>query len=324
MNNDIAVILDNVPSYITQSNMAREMNADAAAGISTGFPPSIRIKNGKFRLVDGAGEETAIKAADLKDGEFLDMVVLRAKPGMNKVWYAKAYDPAAEASAPDCMSYDGIKPDSSAVSPQCETCAGCAQNAWGSGRNQSGQPTKGKACSDNKILAVLYKGGVYQFKIPPASLKNWAVFVKNLSTRDCPLGAVIVYAGFDEESDFSILTFNIGGFVPEQAIPKLMTYIKSPEVDEIIVPVGQPAPAAQVAAPAPKPEPKKAAEPVVEVDDIFGDTAMAEPEPEPEPEVEKPAPKKRAAKKKPVEEVVVEAVESDVPSDADIAASLGL
>jgi hypothetical protein len=315
-NKDLA-ILENIPAHIMQSDMAREMNADAADGISTGFPPSIRIKNGKFQLVDGAGEATPVKAKDLKEGEFLDIVVLRAKPGMSKVWYAKAYDPSAEASAPDCSSSDGIKPNSDSPSPQCETCAGCDQNAWGSGRNQQGQPTKGKACSDNKILAVLYKVGVYQIKIPPASLKNWAVFVKNLSSRDCPLGAVIVHVGFDEESDFSILTFGVGGFVPEQAIPKLMKYVTSPEVNEIITPVAQPA---QVAAPTPKPEPK--VEPVVEVDDIFGDSGGTE-TPEPEPVVEKPAPKKRAPKKKPVvEEVVVEA--SDVPSDDEIAASLGL
>ena len=99
---DIALVPENVPDYIRNNSLAREMNAEATEGISTGFPPSIRIKNGKFRLVDGAGEETVLKAKDLvvnDDGQFLPIVVLRAKKGLTKVWYAKPYDPNAESSA---------------------------------------------------------------------------------------------------------------------------------------------------------------------------------------------------------------------------------
>ena len=271
MSNEIAIVPENIPAHILNSNMAREMNADAGSGISTGFPPSIRLKNGKFRLVDGAGEETVLKAADLKDLQYLDFVVLRSKPGLNKVWYAKAYDPNAEASAPDCYSVDGVKPAADSPSPQCTNCATCPMNAWGSGRNQNNEATKGKACADNKINAVLYKGGVYQFKIPPASLKNWAVFVKNLSSRDVPLGAVIVYAAFDEDSDFSVLTFRVGDFVPEAAFPKLMEYVNSPEVDEIINAAVITAPAVPADAPA-KPV-ADAPAPATE-EDIFGGAAV--------------------------------------------------
>jgi len=276
---DVAIVPENIPAYLATAGLAREMNADAAAGISTGFPPSIRIKNGKFRLVDGAGEEEIVKPSQLVEGQFLDMVVLRAKPGLNKVWYAKPYDPSAEASAPDCFSLDGIKPDPSVQAPQCANCASCPQNAWGSGRNQAGEATKGKACNDNKILAVLYKGGVYQFKIPPASLKNWAVFVKNLSARDVPLGGVVIYVSFDDDSDFSVLKFRVGGFIPEAAIPKLMEYVSSPEVAEIVqptVPANPPAnqPGREVEH---KPEPTP---PPVDVADVFGeDKPQSEPTP---------------------------------------------
>jgi hypothetical protein len=282
MSHDIALVPDNVPAHVMNAGLAREMNADAAAGISGGYPPSIRLKNGKFRLVDGAGEETILNAKDLDVDERgilnLPVVVLRAKAGLNKVWYAKAYDPAAEATAPDCSSSDGVKPDSDITEPQCATCAGCPQNAWGSGRNQNGEATKGKACSDNKILAVLYKGGVYQFKIPPASLKNFLVFVKNLSARDIPLGHAVVYAAFVEDADFQQLTFRVGQFIPEAAIPKLMGYVGSPEVEEIINPTNAPAaPAKQTAA-----VPERT-EPTASTADLFGEGG------EKTAEVEKPA-----------------------------------
>jgi hypothetical protein len=264
------------------------------------------LKNGKFRLVDGAGEETVLKAADLKELQYLDFVVLRSKPGLSKVWYAKAYDPSAEASAPDCSSDDGIKPNADSPSPQCTNCATCPMNAWGSGRNQNNEPTKGKSCADNKINAVLYKGGVYQFKIPPASLKNWAVFVKNLSARDVPLGAVICYAAFDEESDFSVLTFRVGDFVPEGAFPKLMEYVNSPEVDEVITPKTVTPPAVGHNT---DPLPNKAETPVdVKEDDIFGGATVEETAPATtEAPVTKPATTRAAAGEPTMKELRAEA-----------------
>jgi hypothetical protein len=347
MSNEIALVPDHIPAHVINAGAAREMNADAAAGISGGFPPSIRMKNGKFRLVDGAGEETVLKIADLDEGINLPIVVLRAKAGLNKIWYAKAYDPAAEPASPDCMSLDGVNPDPSIAEPQCATCAGCPQNAWGSGRNQNGEPTKGKGCSDNKILAVLYKGGVYQFKIPPASLKNWAVFVKNLSARDIPLGHVVVYAAFVEDADFQQLTFRVG---------KLMEYVSSPETEEIVNPQALPTTPA-VTAPA-TPEPPATAA------DLFGGETKTEPAPaetatEPAPTLGEPTMKDLRAQAKALgmkgytkldrvslEDAIFEANEaqeeakttapvetappageeaaSGVPSDADIAASLGL
>jgi len=214
------------------------MNADALMGISTGFPASIRIKSSKFRLVDGNGEEAILKSADLAEGEYLPVIVLAAKPGLNKVYYKSAYDPnQTEALQPDCFSNDGVTPDASVERPMHSNCATCPKNAFGSGVNAAGQPTKGKACSDNKILAVLYKGGVYQFKIPPASLKNWGVFVKNLTARGIPLGHVVAYVGFDEKADYSVLVFRVGDFVPEAKIPKLMSFVDSPEVLDITNPV---------------------------------------------------------------------------------------
>ena len=303
-----------VPSYVVAADLARTMNADALAGISTGFPASIRIKASKFRLVDGGGEETILKPADLAEGEYLPIIVLAAKPGLNKVYYKSAYDPnQAEALAPDCFSNDGERPDPSVTHPMCSVCATCTKNAFGSDVNQSGQPTKGKACSDNKILAVLYKGSVYQFKIPPASLKNWGVFVKNLSSRGIPVGHVIAYVGFDEKADYSVLVFRVGDFVPEAKIPKLMDFVHSPEVLDIISPtLGAPAPVAAKPVEPVRPVEPVAAKPGAAVASAFGDDEEEE-KPKPKPRAVKPAPKK-----------VEEDDDSDVVSDDEISKLLDL
>jgi hypothetical protein len=236
----LAQIPQNIPSYaVVPIDKVREMNAAAVQGISTGFPPSIRIKGSKFRIVDGNGEENVLKASDLAENEFLPIVILAARPGLHKQFYAAAYDPnQTEAFAPDCFSTDGITPDASVAKPVCGTCAGCPNNAFGSGRNQAGQPTKGKACADSKILAVAYKGLVYMFKIPPASLKNFGVYVKNLTTRGIPLGNVLTYVGFDDNADYSMFQFRVGGWVPEAALERIMALAQSQEVQDIIKPVG--------------------------------------------------------------------------------------
>lgn len=302
-----------VPEYAIATDLARTMNADALAGISTGFPASIRIKSSKFRLVDGNGEETILKSGDLADGEYLPIIVLAAKPGLNKVYYAQAYDPnQTEALQPDCFSNDGERPDPSVAKPMHSICATCPKNAFGSGVNAAGQPTKGKACSDNKILAVLYKGEVYQFKIPPASLKNWGVFVKRLSARGIPVGHVVAYVGFDENADYSVLVFRVGDFVPEAKIPKLMDFVDSPEVHDIIAPtLGAPAAAKQE----PKEEP--AIEPVAKnsgsaAADALGGDDEEEVEEKPKPKAVKPAPKK------------AEKEEEEVVSDDEISKLLDL
>jgi hypothetical protein len=248
MSTELVQIPKDIPNYAVAINEAKAMNADALAGISTGFPPSIRIKRNGFRIVDGNGDETNLKPADLAQGEYLDVVVLAAKPGLNKVYYAEAYDPnQSEAKSPDCFSLDGSKPDASVGQPINPVCATCPMNAFGSGRNAAGQPTKGKACSDNKILAVFRKGSVYQFKIPPASLKNFGLYVKNLTNRGVPLGNVVTYVGFDDAADYSVLQFRVGAFVPQSATETLLAVSRSQEVADITRRDGEPASSAQTA-----------------------------------------------------------------------------
>jgi len=317
----IAQIPQNIPAHVVSLEQARVMNADAIQGISTGFPPSIRIKGSKFRIVDGNGEENVLKATDLADSEFLPIVILAAKPGLHKTFYAAAYDPnQTEAVAPDCFSMDGTVPDPSVAKPVCGTCAGCPNNAFGSGRNQSGQATKGKACSDNKILAVAYKGGVYQFKIPPASLKNFGVYVKNLTTRGVPLGNVMTYVGFDDNADYSVFQFRVGGWIPENAMERLMALARSQEVQDIIHPVGfnaapvapkQVEEKAKVEEPPPAEKPPETAAAVVQQETASPRRGR--------PKKEEPAPAAVAAA---AAAAVVEA--PALPSDDEIKKALGL
>lgn len=313
MSTDLVQIPKDIPNYAVAVNEAKVMNADALAGISTGFPPSIRIKRNGFRIVDGNGEETNLKPAELANGEYLDIVILAAKPGLNKVYYEAAYDPnQVEASAPDCWSLDGVKPDASITKPVNPVCGTCPKNAFGSGRNAAGQPTKGKACSDNKILAVFRKGSVYSFKIPPASLKNFGLYVKNLTNRGVPIGNVITYVGFDDDADYSVLQFRVGAFIPESAKEALLHLIASQEVKDITNPT------AFVALPPPKTD--------AEVDKTQPDPAQPDPLAtlKASPQAEAPAPAKRGRRPNNPPEQAAPTATAAVMSDEEISKALGL
>jgi len=272
-----------VPAYILNPELAKLANEEAAAGISTGAPPRIKLAGKQFTLVDGSGNEIPVKPGDMFAGPdknlYMPVIVLRAKKEIQKAWYAKKFNPNDEnREAPDCFSNDGVRPDASCRAIQCDSCANCPMNAFGSGKDQNGNPTAGKACSDNKILAVFVpKAGVHKFKLPPASLKNWGIYVKNLTARGIPVGNVKTLLGFDLAATFPVVTFQFGGFVPENLIPKLAEMAQSLEAEEIVnekiinsthAPAAAPAPVQKPAAAAKPKAVEKKPEPVVVADDL--------------------------------------------------------
>lgn len=259
MKENNAMVPAEIPAYALTTEMSEGFAAmfdDLMFGLSAGAPPQIRCKQGRFRLVVG-GEETPILPKELAEGEFLPLIILGAKRAFSKAYYASAYDPAADAAAPDCWSDDAEKPDASVAKPVCTTCAACPMNAFGSGRNQNGQPTDGKACRDTKKLAVLYKGDVYELSIPPSSLKPFAVYMKTLQGRMVSPGNVITFLGLDQTSETQKYTFKVGAFVPEAKIADLAELAQSMEVKTITQPSARPV-AAKPAAPAPAPTPAPA------------------------------------------------------------------
>lgn len=313
MSKELAIFND-IPEY-AMTKVAPEAFADLLGGLSVGSVPSIRIKNGKFRTVIG-GEEKVIPSKNLAEGEFLPVIILKAKKALSKTYYATAYDPANEPEAPDCWSLDGERPDKQVKKPVCDTCATCPMNAFGSGRNQNGEPTKGKACTDNKVMAVAYAGSVYQMKIPPASLKGFGAYIRLLMSKNVTPGNVVTYVGLDEDADFPVLTFHPGMFVPANKLEVLAELAESQEVNDIIHPVFS---VQAPALPAPEKTSKGGADPLGDGDD------------EPEEPAKKSPAKKAPAKKAPAkkdpepEETDEESDEDDggVPSDDELNALLG-
>ena len=255
------------------AHLAARVGAPSALALSltggisstTGGFPRISIKGSRFRIIEG-DTETVL------DQTFLDVVVVGANPRLSKQWYAKAWTPDSEPSAPDCFSLDGIGPDPESTSPQNDLCASCPQNAWGSKITPQGQQIK--ACADQKRLAVVAAddagGPVYLLLVTPAALKGLNQYQKELSMRGIPPEIVKTKVSFDTDASFPKLKFSFAGFLDESTQTAVDELFGSDSVKEITgeavtKPVAIPAPVAKPLAVTVKPAPAPKPEPVAEV-----------------------------------------------------------
>jgi hypothetical protein len=257
------------PSYVPALFNTKSVNDEFMAGLPQGGGfPRIGLSGKQFvRHIDGTPE---VITGSFTDGggnavtvplNQLKVVIVRGKAAIDKTYYVEKYNPnQSEAKSPDCFSRDGLRPDPTSTVKQCDTCAQCAQNQFGSGTDANGNATKGKACSDTKMLAVFCAGGVFGFKIPSASLKNFNAYLKTLAGYGLTPPAVITTIGFDPTSTYSILTFSYDGVLDEAQMAKIAQLRETQEVADICdttpnlaAPVAPAAPASPAPSPAPSP-----------------------------------------------------------------------
>lgn len=304
----MAMLADSCPDLISVSN-------EMMGGLTVSAPPTISTKGTRFVLkVDGKEE--------VIDASSINVVVLKSRPGLTKKYYVNKYVPGQEPQAPDCSSTDGIKPDGGDLR-QHPTCAGCPQNVFGTSTAADGSAGKGKACTDAKTLAVLYKGGIYQLNIPPMSLKNFGGYCKLLASRDLFVPAVMTRVSFDPAQSFAVFLFDYAGTLDEKSVRAVVEKIHSRETAEIINGMGGNTTPA-LAAPAPKPALPAPPEPVAPVSVSVGledDGEANFPDPPKAAEVAKP---KAPAKPKAAPTPAQAAATTAAPSQAELADELGL
>lgn len=192
-----------------------DLNVAAEEFASAKFPV-ISTKGGRF-TVKREGTKTLITREKVRPTDpdepasYIDMVVLNLQK--SKTFYIEGYSEGSE-EKPDCTSADGLVPDVGVKAAQCSTCALCPHNAWGSGVNDKGEATKGKACSDVLRLAVASPANLddaFMLRVPPASLKNFAEVSKWLTSKRIPVNGAVIRISFDMEKT-GVMTFQaIGG-----------------------------------------------------------------------------------------------------------------
>lgn len=235
MSNELAMI--KLPAHLqalAANTALASINVNATKGISVGGWPRISIKGGYFRLKDPQGPEVVVQ------DRHLDIVLVSVNPhGLSKIYYEGSYDPNGDELAPACYSDNGVGPSSRAAKPQCSTCAACPHNVWGSRVTPAGAQVK--ACSDVKKVAVLIadntSGPVFEFRIPAASLSNFAAYIRGLDAAGIPAASIITRVTFDTSSDFPKLLFaplpvaqGASPYITAEMLADVMEVINSEEV----------------------------------------------------------------------------------------------
>jgi len=244
-----------IPAYLAnRMGQPSKLAQDIAGGLGGGESfPRISIKGSRFRIVED-GTETVLNSTTL------DVITVGANPRLSKTWYAKAWTPDAEPSAPDCFSLDGVGPNPDSTNPQNDLCASCPHNAWGSKLGLQGQPLK--ACADQKRMAVVAAddptGPIYLLQVTAAALKGLQAYQKSLTMRGIAPETVRTRISFDTDASFPKLTFSLVGFIDEELVETISEIANSDKVLEI---TGQKSirPAAAIPAAAPKAAPVRPA-----------------------------------------------------------------
>jgi len=305
----------NVPAFARNNTLSETAMALTGGGSGAAAGKRISIKGGVFRLMDNGKEVAAI------EDRHLDVIIVKAAPKVSRQYYAGAYDKDAAASAPDCTSNDGERPDASAKNKQSETCLSCPQNQAGSGTGNS------RACRYQQRLAVVLandmEGSVMQMVLPATSIFGKAEgdkhplqsFARYLAAQNPPINPeqIVTRMKFDTKSESPKLHFAPTRWLTDDEYETIKDQADSDDAKKAVTSAATQTDSVKVAplAIAGKPPVKAAPAPVVEEDDEEEDVPVAKPaakkakakpapvaeaeeDTAPEPEVRKAAPKATA------------------------------
>jgi len=331
-NDDVENQLMVLGNFGPVSDVFKDSPVDATrftSGIGQAWP-TLTIK-GKTWGVRARGVDIPFEEPNPRGGgnvpvRDIDVVMVDAGNRISKVYYANPFVDG-QRPPPDCWSADGVTPDPGAANKQADTCRGCPHNVMGSRINQA-TGARGKACSDNKRIAVVWVEdmssdlGPIMLRLPPGSFQNYSAFVRHMALKHYAPYTFVTRLSFDPKAAHPKIVFRAvrtldnqeaaivkeiqkNPILGEMLNDKALGAFLDPEAadDEIIgeLPKTQTIAAdslwaKQQPVPAPKPEPKpepKLTPAQQEIADLKAQLAAAEakavePEPEPIKEVKTP------------------------------------
>lgn len=219
----------------------KEQAADVGSRTAPASGNAIRITQDKhFVLPDGTKTQGP-----------LELVVVDFSA--ENRYYETAFDPK-NIVPPNCFAIGTnplkMAPSKNAPEPQAVDCQVCPQNAFGSKGN-------GKACGNNRILAVLPPDAdadtpMWRLSVSPTALKGFDGFVTGVArVFETPPVGVVVKVSFDDSVTYAKLVFsdphpnpNLGVHFARQEEARAMLLIE-PDVSKF---VAKPVRGAKVAA----------------------------------------------------------------------------
>lgn len=181
-----------------------EMAAEIAALANRTAPPTgvgIKLKADKrFHLPTGDAVPDRIQCI------VVDFVAANT-------YYPSGYTSSGDNDPAACFSRSlepaGMTPGANAPQPQAGSCASCPQNQYGTA------PTgKGKACTNNRLLAVLpldadASSPLWLIRVAPTAINDFDAYVNRVGRQySLPVRGVVTEISYDPAVDYVKLRFN--------------------------------------------------------------------------------------------------------------------
>lgn len=241
----------NVPAFARNAELSATTLALAGNVNAGGGMKRVSIKGGVFRLLSSGKEIASI------EDRHLDVIIVKAAPKVSRIFYAGGYDKDAAASAPDCTSADGEKPDAGVKNKQSSSCTTCPQNIAGSGNGQS------RACRYQQRLAVVLannpSGDVLQVTLPATSIfgkeegdkRPLQAYARYMAAQTPPvnLDAIVTRMKFDTKAESPKLYFSPMRWLTDDEYESAVEQSKSKDAEKAVAVT--PASADGVSTPAP-------------------------------------------------------------------------
>ena len=195
----VAVKKNTSTAVVNIQDMLRKQAEANASRVEPGSGKSIRIGQDKsFTLPDGT-----------KTRESLQLVVVDFVS--RNEYYEGAYN-KDDITPPNCFAIHPepkqLAPSDNSPDKQCDDCASCPMNQFGSA------PTgAGKACKNTRVLAVMPPDAdddteIWTLKVSPTAIKVFDGFVAGVNRAfQLPPVGVVVTVGFSDAKDFPSLEF---------------------------------------------------------------------------------------------------------------------
>lgn len=209
--------MNQLPDYL-QNRQSRGLAQRVSQNLGTSSPPYLSIMDGKFTLIDSAGNEQPVLTFEgdpnkcLRGqfpGAYIDIVIIDVADHVSQEYYPPedAFDRNAGSwKPPICFSHNGIGPSKLASEPQAPTCASCPNIAWGSATSKvtgKGVP----ACHQKYLVSFVYPGHDIAFllRIPPNSLKNYRAYVEQFKGQNFTMEIVLTRLSFVSQGTLAFI-----------------------------------------------------------------------------------------------------------------------
>lgn len=231
------------------------------AALSSQRVPHMSLANNTFTLVSDAENKKVVTKLDEDGVAYVDVHFVDANASISKIYYKEKFSNKEEEQvAPTCFSDDGVAPSNQSQEKQCDSCAQCPHNVWGTAITDMGN--KGKACRDMWKTAIVVPSfsasSLFQLRIPPASLKAFNAYVSQLGefqidNREGTIADVVTRVFF-EPGKQGIICFNP---IRQPTKEEIDYFIKVNEENLALTLISNAAGAPALPSPTPKPDMKK-------------------------------------------------------------------